>query len=91
MFLRNAALQLAINYTPHYVVDYTPMTDAFKAGTLVMKKSLCDAVRTEYYFIDALIIVFAYGDNTCCGNSDGDCIVFIVDLSRNTILLLFFQ
>ena len=60
MFLRNAALKLAINYTHHHVAHYTSMTDAFKADTLAMKKSLCDAIRTEYYFIDALIIVFAY-------------------------------
>ena len=49
MFFRNDALQLAINYTPHHVADYTLITDEFKSGTLkAIKKSLCDAVRTEY-------------------------------------------
>ena len=71
--------------TNMYVANYNVMTNAFKAGFVMTKKDLFQAIRGHYDFINAQVIVFALGEDEFSGNPDGHWIVVAVDFSCDTV------
>ena len=71
--------------TNMYVANYNVMTNAFKAGFVMTKKDLFQAIHGHRDFINAQVIVFALGEDEFSGNPDGHWIVVAVDFSCDTV------
>ena len=71
--------------TNMYVANYNVMTNPFKAGFVMTKKDLFQAICGHYDFINAQVIVFALGKDEFSENPDGHWIVLAVDFSCDMV------